>query len=259
MAFINAETLGQRALNAAFQIRELVRLTAHVSRHISYVLNPSVRRVLYKQLYFTGIQSLIPVSVIGAMVGVLIISQTTNMVGMEPVLIGKVLVYAVVRELGPLLAAFLVIARSSTAIAAELGSMKAHKEIDSLRLMGIGYVPYIVVPRVFGLAISVIVLTFYFQAMAIGGGLLISSAIVDVSFFSQIKAIFSVLDVLDIMISFLKSFVFGFIIAASACFNGLRVKASIIEVPQVTAAAVMQSLSLVIVADVVITLMVYSI
>ena len=240
-------------------MRELVRLVAHTSQHIPHVMNPSVRRVLYKQLYFTGIQALLYVSILGALIGVLIITQTSNIVGMDPVLVGKVLVWTVVRELGPLLAAFLIIARSSTAIAAELGSMRANKEIDSLRLMGIGYVPYLIAPRVVGVTLSVVILTFYFEAMAIGGGLLIASSIGDVAFFSQVRAIFSVLGLHDIAVSLFKSLVFGLIISSSACFHGLRVRASIIEVPKVTTAAVMQALSLVLILDVAITLAVYSI
>ncbi|HEB01959.1 MAG TPA: ABC transporter permease, partial [Nitrospirae bacterium] len=75
--------------------------------------------------------------------------------------------------------------------------------------------------------------------------------------FSQIQGIFSALGVFDVLISLLKSLVFGFIIATSSCFNGLRVKSSITEIPQVTSAAVMQSLSLIFIFDGVITLASY--
>ncbi len=256
-ALVDLERIGRHALNAAFNTREIFRMVFDVARNMPALLNVSVRKVFFKQIYFTGIQALPTVSVIGVMIGMVIITQVTSIVGVNPLLVGKVLVWTVVRELGPLLAAIIITARSSTAIAAELGAMKANKEVDSLIIMGIEPLKYLVVPRVVGTALCVLVLIFYFQAMAIGGGLLIFSAISDISFFSQIQGIFSALGVFDVLISLLKSLVFGFIIATSSCFNGLRVKSSITEIPQVTSAAVMQSLSLIFIFDGVITLASY--
>ncbi len=256
-ALVDLERLGRHALNTIYNTREILRLAVDVAGNLTSLLNVSVRKVFLKQIYFSGIQALLPVSIIGILIGIVIITQVKSIAGINPILIGKVLVWTVVRELGPLLAAIIIAARSSTAVAAELGTMKANKEVDSLRIMGIEPLKYLIVPRVVGTALCVVVLTFYFQAMAIVGGLLIFSAIANVSFLAQLQGVFSALGIFDILISVLKSIVFGAIIATSSCFNGLRVKSSITEIPQMTSAAVMQSLSLVFVSDGVITLVSY--
>jgi phospholipid/cholesterol/gamma-HCH transport system permease protein len=255
--YIDVERLGSKTLKAAINTREVFSMAVETARRSASLTNTSVRKVFYKQIYFTGIQALMPVSIIGALIGIVIITQVTNIIGTNPVLIGRVLVWTVVRELGPLLAAIIIIARSSSAVASELGSMRVNKEVDSLMVMGIEPLDYLVVPRVLGTSISVVILTFYFQAMAIGGGMLISSIIVNVPIFSQIKSIFSALGVFEIFISILKSLVFGLIIATSSCYHGLGVRESITEIPRATSSAVMQSLSLIFVSNVLITLVSY--
>jgi phospholipid/cholesterol/gamma-HCH transport system permease protein len=253
----DVERLGAQALNTLFNTREVFRLIIAVVKNSFALFNVSVRKVFFKQIYFTGIQALPVISIIGTLIGVMIITQVTSIAGVNPELIGKILVWTVVRELGPLLAAIIITARSSTAVASELGAMKANKEIDSLKIMGIDPLEYLIVPRVIGTALCVVVLTFYFQVMAIGGGLLIYSALSNVPFLSQLEGMFSALGIFDVLISVFKSLVFGAVIATSSCFNGLKVKYSITEIPQVTSAAVMQSLLLVFVLDGIITLVSY--
>ncbi len=83
-------------------------------------------RVLLKQVYFTGFQAVPIVSRIALFLGLIIITQMLNILpalGGER-LVGDILVWVVVREVGPLFAVVIVIARSGTAIASELGTMK---------------------------------------------------------------------------------------------------------------------------------------
>lgn len=216
-----------------------------------------VRKILYKQVYFTGMEALNKISILAVLIGVVIITQIVNIVGPQPLLIGKILLWTVVRELGPLFAAIIIIARSCTAIASELGSMKVNREIDSLRVMGIDPVAYLIVPRILGVTTSLFILTFYFQVISIIGGLALSSIIMDVTFIKHLEVIFSALSIIDIIATLIKSITFGIAISTIACYHGLRAN-SITEVPQMTTVAVMQSLFAVIFLDGVITLVFFS-
>lgn len=222
------------------------------------LLNPSVRTVFLRQVYFTGIQALSTVAALGALIGIVIITQVSSLVGSNAELTGRILLWTVVREMGPLFAAIIVIARSCTAVAAELASMKINDELSFLRSMGISPAAYLVVPRVAGMALSLFLLTFWFQAVAIFGGLALSSLFIQLPFLSHMQSIFTALGIFDIAASLLKSLLFGLLVAGAACYHGLRVQASITEIPQVTTRAVMQSLLAVVLIDVLVTVVFFT-
>jgi phospholipid/cholesterol/gamma-HCH transport system permease protein len=212
-----------------------------------------VRQVLYRQVYFTGMQALARVSAIGLLIGIVVLTQVASLVGANAVLGGRILVWVVVRELGPLFAAIIVIARSCSAVATELGSMKVGRETEVLRGLGIDPLAYLVVPRVVGLTLSLLALTVFFEVVTIFGGLGVSSLIVRLPFLAQTHAIADALRVFDLAISLGKCLLFGLLISSSACFHGLRVGPSVTEVPQAATRAVMQSLSLVVIVNSLVT------
>jgi phospholipid/cholesterol/gamma-HCH transport system permease protein len=159
----------------------------------------------------------------------------------------------VVRELGPLFTAILVISRSSSAIATELAAMRVNREMEFLRGLGISPLRYLIVPRVVGTAVSLVALTVWFEAVTIAGGLFFSSLVVQLPFVAQLQSILGALSAPDLGVSLLKSLLFGLVVAAASCFHGLQVGSSITEIPQVTTRAVMQGLSLVVVINVLLT------
>lgn len=230
--------------NALRYFRGYRELSCYALKNISVLKIPPVRSVFFKQVYFTGIEALSKVAAIGMLIGIVIITQVVNIVGSNAVLTGKILAWTVVRELGPLLASIIIIARSGTAIASELGAMKVNREADSLRIMGIDPKDYLIVPRIIGITVSVFILTFYFQITAVAGGLAFISIFKGIPFFQHLKGISSVLSFFEIAVSLLKSLVFGFIISVIACYQGFSVRSSITEIPQAGTRAVMQSLFL---------------
>jgi phospholipid/cholesterol/gamma-HCH transport system permease protein len=251
---IDLRRIGGNAINAVLHSKGTYALLAGAFGRVGSLRNAPVRQVLYRQIYFTGVEALSKITVIGALVGIVIITQVSNIVGLNVVLTGKVLIWAVVRVLGPLMAAIIIIARSCTAVAAELGSMRVNREMDYLASMGIDPMDYLIVPRVVGITFSVFVLTFYFQVVAIAGGLVLSSVFVDIPFLQQLRDIFSILGLFEVGVALLKSAVFGLVISSSSCYHGLHVRTSITEIPQATTKAVMQSLFLVFIFDGVITI-----
>ncbi len=215
--------------------------------------------VLLKQIYFTGFETVPIISWLALIVGLIIVTQSLSILPKigEEMLIGEVMVWVVVRELGPLFSAVIVIARSGTAIASELSTMKLSGEITALEVMGIDPRHYLVMPRVIGTAISVFILTFYFEAISVLGGYLLAGFGKRISFHVYIFSIIGAMDFVEIGVSFLKGIIFGLIIGSVCTYHGLMVRESITQVPQQTTKAVIGSLGIVFVFNGIITFMFY--
>lgn len=246
-------SLGRGFLSRLEHAAGLCSLLFSALRSTGALATAPMRTVLYRQLYFTGIQTFWRASLIGALIGIVILTQVASLVGRNTDLGGRVLVWVIIRELGPLLTAILVISRSSNAVATELASMRINREMDVLRGLGISPLRYLVVPRVVGITISLVALTVWFEAVTIAGGLAFSSLIVQLPFLTQQQSVVGALSVPDLGVSLLKSLLFGLFVAATACYQGLRVGPSVTEIPQVGSRAVMQGLSLVVVVNVLLT------
>ncbi|MBE9527899.1 MAG: ABC transporter permease [Proteobacteria bacterium] len=220
-----------------------------------YVGRKATFQVLLKQVYFTGFQAIPIISWIALILGIIVLTQLLSILpglGGER-LIGDILVWVVVREVGPLLAAVVVIARSGTAIASELGTMRIAKQLTALEIMGIDPVHYLVMPRVIGTAISTFVLTFYFEVVAILGGYLLAGFGKNITFSIYMSSILGSMGLLEVVVSVLKSLLFGLVIGAICTSSGLTVGSSITEVPQATTKAVIGSLAAIFVIDALIT------
>lgn len=249
-------TVGRRIVNAVTYCVGYGELCWYAIRHIILLQKGAIRFVLYRQIYFTGIEAVDKIGVIGALIGMIVITQVTNLVGLNALLAGKILIWIVVRELGPLLVAIIIIARSATAVATELGSMKVSREVEWLRIMGIDPVNYLLVPRIIGMTLSVFILTFYFQAAAIAGGLAFASVFIELPFFQHLRGIFAAVSFFEVWFSLVKGLVFGLLISTVSCYQGFSVRSSITEIPQAAIRAVMQSLFFVFIADGLISLVV---
>ncbi len=131
-----------------------------------------MRNVLARQILFTGLEATGFVSLIALIVGVLVVVQAQYWLTRlgQTALIGPILTAVVLRELGPLLTNFVVIARSGTAISTELANMKIHGEVRTLDAMGVDPFVYLVIPRVLGVAASTFCLTIVFLAITFIGG-----------------------------------------------------------------------------------------
>ncbi len=216
-----------------------------------------VRQVLLKQLYFTGTESMSTIAVVGFVVGLIVITQINNLVGRNELLTIQLLIWIIVRELGPLLTAIVIIGRSSSAFASELSSMQVNGEIKSLRSMGISPVSYLVVPRVLAMVLASIALTFYFQIVAINTGLIVTALRMDISFSSQVFNFFGTISFPEIAASVLKSAVFGILVSVVSCYHGLRKKSAMTAVPQAVSQAVIRSLLAVFIGDGIVTVLVF--
>jgi phospholipid/cholesterol/gamma-HCH transport system permease protein len=204
--------------------------------------NAAIRKVLFKQIYFTGLEASGIIVTIAVILGAVIITQVVSLVGNNGSLTGKILVWVVLRELAPLLTAIIVIARSGTAIAAELGSMKINGEIDAIEMLGIPADRYLILPRILGVTISVVILTFYFVLSSCIASFLIASFGWHIPYQQFVQGIMLSLGSAEIIVLFSKSLIFGLFVSAICCCYGLSVGRSATEIPQAATKAVMTSL-----------------
>jgi len=152
------------------------------------------------------------------------------------------MLWTVVRELGPLLTAIIIIARSSSASASELAAMKVHGELNALRQMGIDPMDYLIVPRIAGITLSVMAVTFYFQMIAIVFGIGFTSLTHGIPFAGTLASVVSLLSLGEVLASFFKTLSFGLVISITSCYYGLRAPLSATAIPQAATAAVMRNL-----------------
>ena len=184
--------------------------------------------------------------------GLLVIGQTVSWLTRVGAInyLGSIMVLVVVRELGPLLAALLVLARVGTANVVELGTARALGEVEALEALGIDPVHYLVVPRVVGMAVGMFSLTVYLILGALVSGY-VWAFIQDVpllpgDYFRQLTG---ALTYLDFVLLALKTGAFGFIIAIVTCYHGLAQPLQLNEVSHATVRAVAQSIVACVIVD----------
>jgi phospholipid/cholesterol/gamma-HCH transport system permease protein len=175
--------------------------------------------------------------------GFLVIGQTVSALARVGAInyLGSTMVIVVVRELGPLLAAMLVLARVGTANVIELGTARALGEVEALEVLGIDPVHYLIVPRVIGMAAGIFSLTVYLIIGALGSGYL-WAFLQDVpltpgDYFKQLA---EALGWLDFALLALKAVAFGFFIAIVTCYHGLAQPLRLEDVSRVAVRAVTQ-------------------
>ena len=235
-------------------------LLMHAIRRLGVLRLPPVAEELMRQIYFTGAAATGGIVLRGAFIGTLIIAYVIEVLNADAALAVKMLLWVVLREVGPLIAAVLVIQRSGTAVATELALREISGEIASLRRMRIDPYDYLVVPRVVGMALANAALTLYVQLIAVGGGMFLASLTIDVPFDEMLSNFFLLAQPSDLVYSLIKSLMFGAAIAVVACYHGLHPRGrSINAVPQAAIRAVTEGLLLVMLLNVVFAYLVYGV
>lgn len=157
------------------------------------------------------------------------------------------------RELGPLITAIVVIGRSGSAFAAEIGTMKVTEEIDALETMAIDPIHFLVTPKFLAMMVMLPCLTIWANTMGILGGGLFGVAQAGFTWGRYIQASLDALFLRDIVTGLVKSVMFGITITAVGCHEGLATGAGAEQVGRSTTRAVVVSIFLVILVDLVFT------
>jgi phospholipid/cholesterol/gamma-HCH transport system permease protein len=163
--------------------------------------------------------------------------------------LGSASALGLLRELGPVLSAFMVTGRTGSAMAAELGTMRATEQIDALYSMAINPIKYLVSPRIIASLIAMPMLTAIFNVIGIFGSYVVGVGILGVSSGSFFSGIENSVVFHDVYSGILKSLCFGLIITWICCYKGFHAPPMATGVSQATTEAVVLSFVLILVWD----------
>jgi phospholipid/cholesterol/gamma-HCH transport system permease protein len=202
-----------------------------------------VRQVLL-QIYYTGVQAGGPVVALALAVGAFAIVEGVGGIGSlsGAESLGQMVTVVVLREVAPLLTGGVVIVRSVTAIAAELGVMRVQREIEALEAMGISPIRQLVTPRIFGGLLSLFGLNILFNGVALVGGFLIARLLISIPADLFFRSVVSAVSPLDVLAFALKIAIGGVGLFLIACYHGMAVERSSTEVPVAVSRAALNSL-----------------
>ncbi len=213
-----------------------------------------------EQVYYIGVKSIFVISLIGLFTGMVLGLQgyyTLVKFGSEG-LLGAAVALTLIRELGPVLTAIMVIGRAGSSMTAEIGIMRISDQIDALEVMDIRPMSFLVSPRMAASIICFPLLTALFDVIGILGGYLTGVMLLGINKGIYFHRIESSVVIDDVNGGFVKSFVFAVIVAAICCYQGyfthMRKDAvGPVGVSNSTTTAVVQSCVLVLIADYVLT------
>ena len=212
-------------------------------------------RLTLNQMAAIGVDSL-PIVVItvasSGMVLALYGAQTIVKWGMGSYLVGGGVALSIAREIGPVLTAVVVAARSGSAIAAELGSMKISEQIDALRALAISPVERLVVPRLLAIVITLPALVVLADIVGVAGGYMVAvvNGVPGGGYLTSIK---SFVVMRDVTMGLLKALVFGVVIVIVGCQEGLQTTGGASGVGRSTTNAVVISIVLIYILDFLLT------
>lgn len=208
---------------ALIPIIELGRTAVFMLEGLFHIFSfPLQIRKFMDQLYFIGAKSILIVLLTGVFTGMVLGLQgyyTLVQFGAEGVL-GAAVALSLIREMGPVLTAIMVIARAGSAMAAEIGIMRISEQIDALETMNINPVRFLFSPRLAATLISFPLLTAIFDVVGIFGGYVTGVLLLGMSpglYFSRVE---SSITMSDLTGGFTKAIVFGLMIATISCAQG---------------------------------------
>ena len=161
---------------------------------------------------------------------------------------------AIIQELGPLITAVVVAGRTGASYAAEIGTMKVYEEISALISMGFDPMRFLVVPRVFAMAISMPCLLVITIILGIFGGAVICAIVLGIPISAYYNQVYDMLSSETFIRSFFKTFIFAILIASVSCLRGMSTQGSADSVGKSTTSAVVSSIFLIIIANAVFTI-----
>jgi phospholipid/cholesterol/gamma-HCH transport system permease protein len=216
-------------------------------------------RILLLQILFTFVEALGITTLLALGIG-----AAVNIIGIPNLaafsqehLIYSLLITIIMRELGPLLTAFIIIARSATAIATEVAGMVVSHEVEAYISVGVDPIEYLAVPRFLGVTISLFMLNIYFSVFGLAGSFMVAQIFTSLPARVYFGNLLQNLTLPDLIISVIKSLTFGVIISVVAMSKGLSVDRSTTEVPIAGLKAVGASFGWCILLDIILSAVYY--
>jgi len=260
MAF--TEAIGEGTINGLAYLGGLARITGGAARAV--FVEPfrggklNLGRAVHQAMY-VGVAALPIISLISFFVGLILALQGAYELRRLGALqlVANAVAISMTRELGPLMTAIVVIGRSGSAFAAEIGTMKVNEEIDALETMALEPVPFLVAPKFLAMILMVPCLTTWADLMGILGGGSFGVTSAGFTWASYLRATINSIELRDILLGLVKAFMFGLVITAVGCKEGFSTGLGSEEVGKSTTSAVVKSIFLVVAVDLVFTAIFY--
>jgi len=203
------------------------------------------------QMELVGVNALPIVGLLSFLIGVVMAYQGADQLrrfGAEIYTV-NLLGVSILRELGVLLSAIIIAGRSGSAFTAQIGTMQVNEEIDAMRTLGLDPIEVLVLPRLFGLALTLPLIVFYADFMGLLGGALMSWVVLEISPPSFLEQLRGAITEGTLWVGVVKAPFFAAIIAQIGCYEGLNVTRSAESVGKLTTQSVVESIFFVIVTD----------
>ncbi len=206
------------------------------------IFSHSQRQIFLQQVFFTGYQGLSLISILAFVIGNLFVFVCLSLFVAQLEFTLPMMKTILIREISPILMSILVIARSGTAVATEIGNMRANLEISALEAMGIQPLRFVILPRILSGIVSSSGLHIYFCLLTLFFGMLTYVLGTEKTLFFYLDQTFFKVNLAEFGISLLKVSVSSMLIFMTSCYEGLQVKRGLQEVPYRTTQAVVKSL-----------------
>jgi len=226
----------------------------HFIRHSQASFKILVMQILFTFVHAMGICTLLALA-IGAAVNIIGTPMLTQFNQQQ--MIYSILIAIILRELGPLLTAFIVIARSATAIATEIAGMVISHEIEAYISVGVDPIEHLAVPRFLGVTASLVLLNIYFAVFGLAGSYIVALFFNAVPVDYYFNNLLQSLNIRDLLITIIKSIASGAVISIGAVIEGFSVERASTEVPVAGLRAVSSAFALCIVVQVLLSVLYY--
>ena len=250
-------TIGRIFVAALADIGDVVRFTGRTLSHL--VLPPFYFGLMWRQMLHIGYFSLPVVGLTSIFTGAALAQQI--FVGSERFnaegTVAGIVVIAIVRELGPVLGGLMVAGRVSSAMAAELGTMRVTEQIDALTTLSTDPYKYLVVPRLVAAVLTLPILVIVANIIGVFGGFLIGTQKLGFNVASYLQITVDFLEASDIFSSLVKAAMFGFIIAIMGSYHGYNSSGGAQGVGRATTNAVVSAFILILLSNLIITVNVF--
>ncbi len=162
--------------------------------------------------------------------------------------VANLVALSILRELGPLMTAIVLVGRSGSAFAAEIGTMKVNEEIDALTTMGIEPVQFLIIPRIIAALVVTPLLTVYADLVGLFGGSLVMMSL-GFPLITYVHQVLTAVTYVDFAGGVIKSFVFGVVVSAMGCFRGMQTGTGASAVGEATTRSVVSGIILIVIID----------
>lgn len=208
-------------------------------------------QLLLKQIVHIGVNSCMVIALIGLFTGAVLAVQgeyTLSKFG-ATAFTGSAVALSLIRELGPVLTALMVIGRAGSAITAEIGIMRITEQIDALRSMAVDPMKYLMTPRFLAGLIAMPLLASIFNVIGILGGYIVGVGLLGLSSGTFMSQMISAVGLVDVYSGLIKSLVFGFIFGWVSCYKGYTCGFGAVGVNKATTQSVVTASVAVLISD----------